>query len=59
MVVDHLTIEKAKEMISKRDRELTCSRENVKRLKLRIRQLEGRKKVCSEYSVKEESCKNS
>jgi hypothetical protein len=44
-----LTIEKAKEMISKRDRELTCSRANVKRLKLRIRQLEGRKKVCSEY----------
>jgi chromosome condensin MukBEF ATPase and DNA-binding subunit MukB len=35
--------EKLKEMVSKRDRELTCNRENVKRLKAKIKQLEGRK----------------
>lgn len=46
-----LTIDKLKDMVSKRDRELTCSRENVKRLKAKIKQLEGRKKhdVRSEY----------
>lgn len=36
---------KLKVMVSKRDRELTCNRLNVKRLKLKIKQLEGRKKI--------------
>lgn len=37
--------ERLKERIAKKDRELLGNRENVKRLKAKVRQLEGRKKI--------------
>ncbi len=37
--------QKLREQLSKKDRELTCNRENVKRLKDKIKALQGRKKL--------------